>query len=217
MRQVDNLIILIVIIYSKKNHPKLYLWAKDWDQAEVAQTQGKFNSDYSDLNIMISALGKENLPIKPEDVRDLQMDVRLTPGEEDGDRFLQRDSQAAPTAMLGGMLSSPGGTSLDLPISTSELEKLAKSVEEQELVRAPQPEAAIDNNVCRERLLRHITCCQALLDARLDSIEAQVAELESQDPSFEDDETPDYFPRTKQTVQMLLRDLDTMEELALVT
>ncbi|XP_037871690.1 PHD finger protein 20 isoform X2 [Bombyx mori] len=201
----------------KKNHPKLYLWAKDWDQAEVAQTQGKFNSDYSDLNIMISALGKENLPIKPEDVRDLQMDVRLTPGEEDGDRFLQRDSQAAPTAMLGGMLSSPGGTSLDLPISTSELEKLAKSVEEQELVRAPQPEAAIDNNVCRERLLRHITCCQALLDARLDSIEAQVAELESQDPSFEDDETPDYFPRTKQTVQMLLRDLDTMEELALVT
>ena len=43
------------------------------------------------------------------------------------------------------------------------------------------------------------------------------SELESQDPSFEDDETADYFPRTKQTVQMLMRDLDTMEELGVIT
>lgn len=39
----------------------------------------------------------------------------------------------------------------------------------------PQPEAAIENSVCRERLLKHIQRCQALIDARLDSIEAQVA------------------------------------------
>ena len=44
-----------------------------------------------------------------------------------------------------------------------------------------------------------------------------VLELESQDPSFEDDETADYFPRTKQTIQMLMRDLDTMEELGIIT
>lgn len=42
-------------------------------------------------------------------------------------------------------------------------------------------------------------------------------ELESQDPLFEDDETAEYFPRTKQTIQMLLRDLDTMEELGVIT
>lgn len=44
---------------------------------------------------------------------------------------------------------------------------------------APQPEAPIDNDVCRERLLQHIQQCQVLIDARLDSIEAQVAGTES--------------------------------------
>lgn len=48
-------------------------------------------------------------------------------------------------------------------------------VSEQELPRGPQPEAAIENGPCRERLLRHIQRCQAIIDARLDSIEAQVA------------------------------------------
>lgn len=43
------------------------------------------------------------------------------------------------------------------------------------------------------------------------------AELESQDPSLADDESPEHFPRTKQTIQMLLRDLNTMEELGMIT
>lgn len=42
-------------------------------------------------------------------------------------------------------------------------------------------------------------------------------ELESQSPSLEDDETAEYFPRTKETIQMLSRDLDTMGEMGVVT
>lgn len=42
-------------------------------------------------------------------------------------------------------------------------------------------------------------------------------ELESQSPSLEDDETAEFFPRTKQTIQMLMRDLETMEELGVIT
>lgn len=34
-----------------------------------------------------------------------------------------------PQTLLGGLLSSPGGGPLELPISTSELERLAKSVQ----------------------------------------------------------------------------------------
>lgn len=49
------------------------------------------------------------------------------------------------------------------------------AVEWQGQAAAPQPEAAIENEACRERLLTHIQRCQALLDSRLDSIEAQVA------------------------------------------
>ncbi|XP_041973618.1 PHD finger protein 20-like isoform X2 [Aricia agestis] len=211
LRVQDALHALRVKYYvaTKKNHPKLYLWAKDWEAAEISMTQERLNSDYSDLNIIINNIGKENLPVK-DDMRDLHLDLRSLPDDDHKDSLLS----------LANALSSPGGTSLDLPISTSDLERLAKSVQEQESPRRmiiPQPEAAIDNGVCRERLLRHLTRCQALIDARLDSIEAQVAELESQDPSFEDDETADYFPRTKQTIQMLMRDLDTMEELGIIT
>ncbi|KAG6447977.1 PHD finger protein 20 isoform X3 [Manduca sexta] len=210
-------------VASKKDHPKLYLWAKDWEHAEISYTQEKLNSDYSDLNIMINTVGKENMPIKPEEMKDMQLG--LPSDDADLERFSQRDNQLSSHVLLTSLLSSPGGASLELPISTSELETLAKTVQEQECavaaaavgVSGPQPEAAIENGACRVRLLRHLQRCHALVDARLDSIEAQVAELESQDPSFEDDETPDFFPRTKQTVQMLLRDLDTMEELGIIT
>ncbi|CAG4921142.1 unnamed protein product [Colias eurytheme] len=189
-------------VATKKDHPKLYLWAKDWENTEINLTQERLNSDYSDLNIIINNIGKENMPVKSQ-VDALDDDGRLTP----------RD---ASQLSLSGSFS--GIVPLDFPITTSDLERMARTMQEQEpRVTVPQPEAAIENGACRERLLRHVQRCQALIDARLDSIEAQVAELESQDPSFEDDETADYFPRTKQTIQMLMRDLDTMEELGVVT
>ncbi|KAJ0181393.1 hypothetical protein K1T71_003478 [Dendrolimus kikuchii] len=221
--RIDDALHALTLKYyvaTKKDHPKLYLWAKDWEHAEIAYTQEKLNSDYTDLNIMISNIGKENLPVKA-DIKDMQLDIRTPSEDHDSDRFIPRDSHLGSQTLLSGLLSSPEGPSLELPISTSELERLAKSVQEQEAqlgcAAAPQPEAAIESGECRARLLRHIQRCQALIDARLDSIEAQVAELESQDPSFEDDETPDFFPRTKRTVQMLMRDLDTMEELGIIT
>ncbi|KAL4707641.1 hypothetical protein ACJJTC_006991 [Scirpophaga incertulas] len=202
-RMQDALHALRVKYYvaTKKDHPKLYLWAKDWENGELTLAQEKTNSDYSDLNVMISGVGKENLPVRHDDP---QIDIHTSPSEEQ-DRFNQRDGQLGSQSLLSGLLASPAGASLDLPIN------------DMQRVSAPQPEAPIENGACRERLLRHIQRCQALIDARLDSIEAQVAELESQDPSFEDDETADYFPRTKQTIQMLMRDLDTMEELGVIT
>ncbi|KAI5642369.1 PHD finger protein 20-like isoform X1 [Phthorimaea operculella] len=232
------------IVATNKNHPKLYLWASDWEHSELALTQEKLNSDYSDLSIMISSVGKENLPVKcapdthtpssepatPDSGGKENLPVKCapdthTPSSEPAtpDRYSHKDSALGSQALLSGLLSSPGAASLDLPnlpITTTELEKLAKTVEAEQAAQRviiPQPEAAIENSACRERLLRHIQRCQALIDARLDSVEAQVAELESQDPSFEDDETADYFPRTKQTIQMLMRDLDTMEELGVIT
>ncbi|KAH9633941.1 hypothetical protein HF086_015145 [Spodoptera exigua] len=197
---------------------------------KVAPVSSESNEDNKDanmymytenLNIMIN-IDKENKPIKPADVKDIQLGLKTPPSEEqDQERYSQKDNQLGTQSLLSGLLSSPGDASLELPISTSELERLAISVQEQEAQRAmivaPQPEPPIENSTCRRQLLKHLQRCQALIDARLDSIEAQVAELESQDPSFEDDETAEYFPRTKQTVQMLMRDLETMEELGVIT
>jgi hypothetical protein len=41
-----------------------------------------------------------------------------------------------------------------------------------------------------------------------------VSALESQDPDAAKDEGPDFYPQTKQTIQMLLRDLQTMRRIA---
>lgn len=38
--------------------------------------------------------------------------------------------------------------------------------------------------------------------------------LESQDPDAAKDEAPDFYPQTKQTIQMLLRDLLTVRRIA---
>ncbi|XP_063373383.1 uncharacterized protein LOC134661310 [Cydia amplana] len=203
-----------------KNHPKLYLWARDWESVELSFAQEKLNSEYSDLNVIINNLGKENLPIKEEDLKEMALDMK-TPPDEPEEKYcpVEKENQIG-QGVLSGLLSSPGAASLDLPISESELDKLAKSVHEHESrarVRAPQPEAAIENSACRARLLRHIQRCHALLDQRLDSIEAQVAELESQDASLEDDESPEFCPRAKQALVMIARDLDAMEELGIVT
>ncbi|XP_061709239.1 uncharacterized protein LOC133519258 [Cydia pomonella] len=205
-----------------KNHPKLYLWARDWESVELSFAQEKLNSEYSDLNVIINNLGKENLPIKAEDLKEMAIDMKTPSADEPEEKHspMEKDNQIGPQALLSGLLSSPSVASLELPISESELEKLAKSVHEHESrarVRAPQPEAAIENSACRARLLRHIQRCHALLDQRLDSIEAQVAELESQDASLEDDESPEFCPRAKQALVMISRDLDAMEELGIVT
>ncbi|XP_075981208.1 PHD finger protein MBD-R2 isoform X2 [Anticarsia gemmatalis] len=205
-------------VASKKNHPKLYLWAQDWEQGDIQYSQEKLAADYSDLNMMINSMDKENLPLKPDE-KEMPIEIRTEYLDDlDSDRFSQRDGTQS---LLSGLLSSPSGTSLELPISASDLEQLAKSVEEQESPRpaivAPQPEAAIENDACRERLWKHLQRCQSLIDARLDSIEAQIVELESQDPSFVHEETPKCFPRTKQTIQMLIRDLNTMEDLGVIT
>ena len=58
--------------------------------------------------------------MKPEEIKDAHLDVRMPLTEDpDQERMLG----------LNTGLSSPSGTSLELPISTLELERFAKSVQ----------------------------------------------------------------------------------------
>ncbi|XP_039281582.1 uncharacterized protein LOC111047947 [Nilaparvata lugens] len=82
----------------------------------------------------------------------------------------------------------------------------------QKVANIPVPEAPIDLVECRLRLLDHIENYQQQIDDRLSSLDAQVSALEAMDPDLTDDETADYYPRSKQTVQMLLNDLGTLRK-----
>ncbi|XP_046393390.1 uncharacterized protein LOC124161192 isoform X3 [Ischnura elegans] len=106
---------------------------------------------------------------------------------------------------------------LELPLSQSELQQLASTVEDKlraSEVRAPQPEAPIDPMECQLTLLDHIESMQQEVDSRLTLIEAQVAALEAEDEDIASDEPPEFYPHTKQTIQMIMRDLNTARRIA---
>lgn len=72
----------------------------------------------------------------------------------------------------------------------------------------PQPEAAIDSADCKLNLLEHILHQESLVEERLIDFEKQLTVLE-EGMNMELD--PDY-PKTRHTLQMLMRDLDTVKE-----
>lgn len=72
----------------------------------------------------------------------------------------------------------------------------------------PRPEAAIDSSDCRLNLLEHIQYQESLVEERLDDFEKQIDALE-EGMNMESD--PNY-PKTRHTLQMLMRDLETLKE-----
>nr|XP_024216836.1 PHD finger protein 20 isoform X2 [Halyomorpha halys] len=77
----------------------------------------------------------------------------------------------------------------------------------------PQPEAPIDLEECRIRLLENVENTFSQLENRLTSIQAQIAALESQDPVC--NSVSDKV--MKQTIQMLIRDVETIQKLAAIS
>ncbi|KAK7793947.1 hypothetical protein R5R35_005816 [Gryllus longicercus] len=77
---------------------------------------------------------------------------------------------------------------------------------------APQPEAPIDPTECRLILLDHIEHGQQQVEERLALIETQLEELENMDTSSNIDRCSD--SRIKETIQMLLRDLSALYDIA---
>lgn len=78
----------------------------------------------------------------------------------------------------------------------------------------PQPEAAIDTADCRLNLIEHIAHSQSLVEERLNDFEEQINAL---DVGFLQEEDDKDYPRVRQTLQMLLRDLNTLKDFSQVT
>ncbi|XP_066156675.1 PHD finger protein 20-like protein 1 [Euwallacea fornicatus] len=71
----------------------------------------------------------------------------------------------------------------------------------------PRPETAIDSDDCRLNMLNHIAHAESLVEERLDDFEKQLEALEEgMNLEMEKD-----YPRSRQTVEMLLRDLDSLK------
>lgn len=75
----------------------------------------------------------------------------------------------------------------------------------------PQPEAAIESDQCKLNLLEHIAHCQSLIEQRLEGFEKQINALDI-NPAIDDGE--DASPRLRQTAEMVMRDINTLNEFA---
>ncbi|XP_024944954.1 PHD finger protein 20 isoform X5 [Cephus cinctus] len=264
IQQVLHSLRVKINVAQKKDHPKLYLWAKNWEKSEIPKPDTdpvpvmeiiKTPLDSMDTasetshSLEPKVEFKETVKEDP-DKKSIASDTELMKIlEEDSTHsdeskvIKKEDTQTDGHILLDALTrtsspekktsenltENPDTPSVDLPstsqspmaVSTPGTENLTQetsSLAQPETVPPmqpfiPEPEAPIDPAECRLRLLEHIEHFQNHIDSRLTTIEAQVCALEAMDP---DDPTSsvDVLPRTKQTVQMLLRDLNTVRKLA---
>ncbi|KAE8748341.1 hypothetical protein FOCC_FOCC004977 [Frankliniella occidentalis] len=188
-----------VHIAEQKDHPKLYLWANSW------QTE---------------SMGCPTPPSSP---------IQETEQKQENFGVMGKGKSLLQEALLNG---SP----LQQQLQQQHFLQPHQSVD---APRIPQPEAPIDPTECRLKLLDHIEHYQSLIDARLTTLEQMIDELEHEDPSLLDgknsdpvqsgvkqgadleetnhsDEDPalDFLPQTKETVQMILRDLLNLRKIS---
>ncbi|XP_012214996.1 PHD finger protein 20-like protein 1 isoform X3 [Linepithema humile] len=259
-------------VAQKKDHPKLYLWAKNWEKTDVPKidvepvpvmeiikpetvstdtsseilrrTEVKTETKVSvkdDQDAKSIASDSELMKILEEDSthsdesriinkRESLINSKdshilldaLTSGNSDTkERNISSDIKMESTDLLAEktMIDNPTSENLNSGSFIDNVQRESSIADVENDVSAllqpfiPEPEAPIDPTECRMRLLEHIEHFQCHIDSRLASIETQICALEMMDSDeFEPD--PRVQPRTKQTVQMLLRDLNTIRKLA---
>ncbi|KAK2576179.1 hypothetical protein KPH14_007496 [Odynerus spinipes] len=265
IQQILHSLRVKINVAQKKDHPKLYLWAKNWEKMDVPKP------DTEPVPVMeVTKTPVDSVDTSSETSRrtDIKIETRTSLKDDHDDKsiasdselmkILEEDSSNSDESKVmckkeDTVNSNDGHILLDAltrngsPVEKQKL-KLENATENmntaalednkstcglfmdtihdetnapeigQELSTPlqpfiPEPEAPIDSAECRMRLLEHIEHFQSHIDSRLISIEAQVCALEAMDPD-EIIPSPDVQPRTKQTVKMLLRDLNTVRKLA---
>ena len=226
-----------VNVAQNKDHPKLYLWAKNWSKVKIptftpepvpimevvksenrmdgnADENAKENLDFSfsikndpDQKLITSdtELMKilEEDPMQPEEIKPdsknfkdegrILLDALTRNGDFD-------DQEALKAEINGDLRKSPEKSPVK-PTAT-----LTQPI-------IPEPEAAIDPVECKLRLLEHIDHYQNYVESVLNYVEVHIAALEDFDENVA---KPDHdeHTQTKQTIQMLMHDLETIRKLA---
>ncbi|XP_025157823.1 PHD finger protein 20 isoform X2 [Harpegnathos saltator] len=274
IQQILHSLRVKINVAQQKDHPKLYLWAKNWEKTNIPKV------DFEPVPVMeITKSGVDFIDTGVENLRRIEPKTEIKlPLKDDQDeksiasdselmKILEEDSthsdESRVTGKREGLINSKDShilldaltnsnsdmkqRNVDADIKTENIGLLAEKnmmnnsisenlssnslinddqpesniVQVEDEVTAPlqpfipEPEAPIDPAECRMRLLEHIEHFQNHIESRLSSIDAQVCALEAMDmEELEELPNPHMQSRLKQTVQMLLRDLNTVRKLA---
>lgn len=164
-------------IAANKDHPKLYLWSKKWEQSPSRDEE-----ETSDIKIQpkIEEIGQDQQV--PELTRRTDISGNDTKINTSETPTIASKKDVEDTAVLGNLLTSPEPTNVSLQKDQilSETQELSKQIVRQlppptpTTPIIPEPEAAIDPAECQLRLLEHIQKEQNLILARMQTIDAQI-------------------------------------------
>ncbi|XP_066583660.1 PHD finger protein 20-like protein 1 isoform X2 [Prorops nasuta] len=261
IQQILHSLRVKINVAQKKDHPKLYLWAKNWEKIEIPKPEldpipvieitrppvesTEINTEctqYSEVKSESRLIVKEDydeksiasdselMKILEEDSThsDESKHVKKEDEVSESDTHILLDALTKNDSLeekpnIESSIIRDDDTNNSTEASLMLGENLQEGTDVPSLINEispvplqpfiPEPEAPIDPTECRMRLLEHIEHFQSHIDSRLTSIEAQVSALEAMDPEVIIPNV-DIQSRTKQTVQMLLRDLNTVRKLA---
>ncbi|KAL1491319.1 hypothetical protein ABEB36_011932 [Hypothenemus hampei] len=172
-------------IAESKNHPKLYLWSKPWEKPKIPVQNSEIKVEKDGNKDDAEAKTKMDDALDHQYVKnDVDVGTRKVGGPNNNDSMLMMilKSDKEDTPMLNSQVNLP-------PI-------------------IPMPEEVIDSDDCKLNLLDHIAHGEHLVEERLNDFEKQLEALE-EGMNLETDED---YPRTRQTLQMLIRDLETLKK-----
>lgn len=138
-------------IAANKDHPKMYLWSKPWDDQPANQQRH-----------LTTEMGQDQ--VVPKSEQGNQHDQ----GNQDSNQRNVTDS-----GILNSLLSMPdGGVGLKNASNNPD----GQQTQNIQIIRPniPEPEAAIDSTDCQRRLLEHIQKQQNLIMSRMQMIDAQI-------------------------------------------
>uniref|UniRef100_A0A6E8VPR2 MBD domain-containing protein n=1 Tax=Anopheles coluzzii TaxID=1518534 RepID=A0A6E8VPR2_ANOCL len=142
----------------------------------------------------------------------LQMKINIAEKKDHPKMYLwSKKWEKSPPRGDGSSSSSVGGGA-DKPLQG---DGATAQQQQQQLPQIPVPEAPIDPAECQTILLDHIQKLQNDAMGRLQAIEAQIIGLEAYDEKADLLESPTAknYPKTKQTIHMLLNDLLKMKKI----
>ncbi|CAB3366649.1 Hypothetical predicted protein [Cloeon dipterum] len=207
-------------IAQKKDHPKLYLWSKEWNDVIKDEAKDSVEIKANPEPATIEAQQNNFVPVEPPKLENNLIETHpIVPFE--------------PIPGTSGSQGPPVDDvdlhpALKLPLSELEIEHLASTMAESipasELpmessmrlaIKAPEPEAPIQPEKCRVMLVKHIQRLQDQLEARINELEERNLGLERRAPQIYGKDVSD--ARVKETLRMLRRDVGSVHKIGTYT
>lgn len=158
-------------IASNKDHPKLYLWSKKWEDVspkEIVTDQNIVKEEKLESKTQTETTSDQTVSIVDENCKS---DKKIN----ENDTMIVSTDESVTTAATTTDVSDYKEEAKNEKVASNENEEQNHSnAQQQTTPNIPEPEAAIEPVECQHRLLEHIQKEQSLMLTRMQAIDAEI-------------------------------------------